>query len=291
MRKALAMVLLLSSILCYHRSALATDTSLEVSSDSPVEFNLTDPQGDRAGFDPVTKTSSDLFGHYYTEVYCDELTFSACHMPFKTLDRVGSMPGTYTLNVIGTGSGDFRVEVTVRNEAGNEFSHLFEGVTAPGVSSRFTFQGGAIFFAAFAPEVKISIASKTFEVSGTFTLGPGGTLSPVTQPVSIQVGSSLVTIPARSFKETPQGVFAFKGAIRGLNLCTTTPNNSTQCLSRQIEPNKYLESTFTPTGRSGYTFKIVGTGLTYLPDANPVEVRLAVGNNGGNAEVNADFAR
>ena len=211
------------------------------------------------------------------------------------------MAGQYTLDVIGTESGNFRVEVATSDEAGNRISHFFEGTTAPGVSSRFTFQAEAIFFAAFGANLKITSASEAFEMNGTFTLGPSGTISPITQPVTVQFGEDfLMTIPAGSFSQTPQGAFAFKGVIKGLTLCSLTAfNNSTNCLSRDIEPNKYVDANLTPTGSTGYAFKIVGAvqGLRQwpakLPSANPVEgveVQLAIGNNGGTVSVNADFA-
>ena len=38
-------------------------------------------------------------------------------------------------------------------------------------------------------------------------------------------------------------------------------------------------------------YKIVSAGRTDLPSANPVEVRLAIANNGGVVSVNAGFAR
>lgn len=295
MRKALAVgLLLISSILCDRHSVLATDTpqALEVRTDSPVEFILMDPQRRRSGFDP---RSNRLFSeiptaHYLREVSCDRMGVSSCHPPFVTLDMANPMPGTYTLRVIGTGSGDFRVAVTLKDEEGNWFSHVFEGTTAPRLSSRFIFQSGAIFFAAFAPKVKISVASNAVEVNGTFALGPGGTLSLETQPVSIQVGDSLVTIPARSFHETPQGLFVFQGMIRGLTTCAATaPNDGTKCLLLRTEPDKYFDVNLKPID-NGYAFTIVGTGLTDLPSVNPIEVRLAVGNNGGHAEVTADFS-
>ena len=296
MRRVLAIGLLFFSTAYYQGNALATNTPqfLSVSTASPVEFILTDPQGRRKGYDPVTNTTFDeILANYSTTLLCDEATFSFCSPPYKRLEMGNEMTGQYTLDVIGTESGDFRVEVTTTGEAGNRISHFFEGTTARGVASRFTFQGEAIFFASFGAHLKITSASEAFEVNGTFTLGPSGTISPVKQPVTIQLGEDfLVTIPAGSFNRTPQGAFAFRGVIKGLTMCTQTAfNRSTDCLSREIEPNEDFDANLTPTGANGYAFRIVGAGRTNLPSANPVEVHLAIGTNGGTVAVNADFAR
>ena len=101
----------------------------------------------------------------------------------------------------------------------------------------------------------------------------------------------LEAITAGSFTPTPKGAFGFKGVINGITKCTMTAfARSTDCLRRDTEPTTYFDAHLTPTGANGYAFKIVGAGLTDLPSANPVEVRLAIGNNGGSVSVIADFA-
>lgn len=297
MRRALAIGLLLFSTAYYQGNALATNTlqGLGINTDSPVEFILTDPDGRRTGFDPVTKTPfrEIPLSDYATYLYCDEQNGSSCNPPDKQLNMTDQMPGLYTLDVIGTGSGDFRVEVTASDAEGNEIAHTYSGTTAPGRTSRFTFQGKVISFAAFGANLKITSASNAFEVNGTFTPGPGGTISPCEEPVSIQLGNYfLVTIPAHSFQETPQGAFVFKGAISGITRCSQTAfDRSTDCLSHEIEPNENFDANLTLTSGNGYAFKIVGAGRTNLPSAKPVDVRLAIGSNGGEVSVNADFAR
>ena len=266
---------------------------LSAHASGPVEIILTDPQGRQTGFDPVHSISfHDIpVSAYSTDEVCDEVNGSSCSPPVKSVVMANPMGGQYTLDVIGTGSGDFRVAVSMSDAAGNDIWHLFEGTTAPGVSSRFTFQGELIFFAAFEANLKITSASKAFQVNGTFTLGTGETISPATQPVSVQLGNYfLTTIPAGSFRQSPQGAFVFKGVIKGITMCTETSFGANQvCLSRKTEPDKYFDANLTPTGGNGYAFKVVCAGPTDLPSANPVEVRLAIGNNGGSVSVNGEF--
>lgn len=104
-------------------------------------------------------------------------------------------------------------------------------------------------------------------MNSTFTLGPGGTISPTTQPLTIQVGTGfLITIPAGSLRSAGNGTkFVFEGTVNGVT----------------------LEANLTPTGGNTYSFKVEGAGAP--PDFNPVEVRLGIGNNGGNVSVNAEL--
>src|SRR5207302_9396674 len=83
----------------------------------------------------------------------------------------------------------------------------------------FAFQGVSNLFAAFGANLRINYPSQAFEVDGRFTLGAGGTISPVTQPVTIELGQGfLLAIPAGSFTQTPQGTFFFAGIIHGIPL-------------------------------------------------------------------------
>lgn len=240
------------------------------SSDGLEEFILTDPQGRQTGFDPVTNTSfqSIPVSVYSTTIYRDEQDFSPDPPPFKALYMANQMPGQYTLNVIGTGGGNFTVAVRASDAAGNWIIQTYSGITAPGISSRFTFGGAVTTFAALAANLAISPTYQAFGVDGTFTLGPGGTISPVTQPVTIQLGNAfLATIPAGSFTQTPQGTFVYGGVIQGV----------------------LLAAALTPTSGNSYAFAVAGAGAPNLPSTNPVEVRLAIGTNGGSTSVNATF--
>jgi hypothetical protein len=247
-----------------------TPQALGIYSNAPVEFILTDPKGRRTGFDPATNTSfQDIpASDYSSSAYCDELGSSGCNPTFKTLEMANQMDGQYTLDVIGTGSGAFTVSVRASDAAGNWITQTYTGTTAPGVTIRVTLQGAVTTFAAFGANLAISPSFQAFGGDGTFTLGPGGVISPLAQSVTIQIGNTfLTTIPAGSFTQTPEGTFVFGGVIQGV----------------------LLAAALTPTGSNSYSFAIAGAGAPDLPSANPVDLRLAIGSNGGSTSVNAIF--
>lgn len=247
-----------------------TAQALGVYSDAPVELILTDPQGRRTGFDPVTSTSFlDIpTSDYSTSAYCDELGSSGCNSPFKTLEVGNQMPGQYTLDVIGNGSAAFTVSLRASDASGNFITQTYSGITASGVSSRFTFEGAVTTFAAFSSTVAIKSSKNEFAVGGQFTLGTGSTgINPLTQPVTLQVGSFLITIPAGSFQLDSHGNYVFQGTINGVQLAAGIQ----------------------PQGANLYAYGIAGQSATNLPTANPVDVRLAIGSHGGDTSVSANF--
>jgi hypothetical protein len=246
--------------------------ALSVYTSGPVELILTDPQGRKTGFDPIHKISfQDIpISVYSTTIYSDEQNPSSPPpRPFKAIYMANQMDRQYTLDVIGTGSGDFTVGVRASDAAGNWITQTHSGTAAPGRIFHYTFPGKVNIFGALGARLKITSASKAFEVKGTFTLGPDGTISPVTQPLTIQLGNYfLATIPAGYFRQTGRGTFVFEGSIHGVA----------------------LDATLAPTGGNLYAFTIKGMAPD-LPDANPVDVRLAIGNTGGSVSVTADFVR
>lgn len=267
-------VVTLAMIFVCSNAAVSENTlkALSVSTSSPVELVLIDPQGRKSGYDPVTKTLFEDIpvSAYNTSQSCDEQGSGGCNPPFKTLSMANQMDGQYTLDVIGTGTGDFAVEVSMSDAAGNWISHFYSGTTAPGRISQFTFPGKVIAFTAFGATVRISSASTVFEVNGTFTVGQGGEISLLTQLVSIQLHDLMLTIPVGSFGQTRQGSFVFAGIIDGVQLTAEV----------------------TQTGEMSYTFRIKGAGVPQLPNllnVNPVDVKLSIGNNGASSSVNADI--
>src|SRR6201987_872334 len=57
----------------------------------------------------------------------------------------------------------------------------------------------------------------TFELTDSFTLGVNSNgIDPVTENVTLHIGSLSVTIPAGDFTQMPDGSFAFDGTIKGV---------------------------------------------------------------------------
>jgi hypothetical protein len=249
----------------------STAQALGIYSADPVEFVLTDPQGRRAGFDPVSNTSFQEIptSAYSSTLYRDDLNLSAPDPPpFKALDMANQMPGQYTLDVIGTGSGDFTVEVRASDAAGNWITQTYSGTTAPGASSRFTFPGAVTTLATFSANVAISQSTNGFAVGGLLSVSMGSLgIDPLTQPVTLQVGAFLITIPAGFFQLDPSGSYVFFGTINGVQVAAGIQ----------------------PQGGTLYAYGIAGLNASNLPTANPVDVRLAIGNTGGNTSATATF--
>ena len=85
--------------------------------------------------------------------------------------------------------------------------------------------------------------------------------------MTLQIGTFSVTIPAGSFKQIPQGRFAFEGVINGVS----------------------LEVQIVPLGNNIFTFKAQGTGVDLAGLTNPVTVALTIGKDSGSTTVTAQF--
>src|SRR5437588_62977 len=238
--------------------------ALGIYTNGPVELILTDPQGRRTGYDPVHNTSLQeipVSNYAKTTLRAEHTPSAPDPPPLKALDVANQLGGQYTLEVVGTDSGAFTVYVKTSDARGNRITQSYSGTTSPGRPSQFTFPGEVTIFTAFAVTLRINSASKAFEVNGTFTAAPGGMLSPDAQPVTIELGAFLATIPAGSFAQTGQGMYAFVGTIKGVA----------------------LEANLASTGDNGYFFSVTGANVGDLPSDNPIKVGFAMGNNAGSA--------
>ena len=86
-------------------------------------------------------------------------------------------------------------------------------------------------------------------------------INPVTQPVTLQVGSFATTIPIGSFVAQKDGSFAFKGVIDGVS----------------------LEALIKQTGTLRYAFQAKATGANLTGTTNTVYVTLAIGGDKQNS--------
>jgi hypothetical protein len=89
---------------------------------------------------------------------------------------------------------------------------------------------------------KLEITAEGFDLKESFTLGRNSNgNNPVTQKVTLQIGTFSVTIPADSFRRHHNGRFAFEGVINGVN----------------------LEVQIVPLGNNIFTFKAEGTDVDF----------------------------
>ncbi|MGA7384315.1 MAG: beta-propeller fold lactonase family protein [Methylocella sp.] len=125
-------------------------------------------------------------------------------------------------------------------------------------------------FLAFGCQLKIQFGGApnqdAFNLYSSFTLrstAPG--IDPVTEAVTLQIGTFATTIPPGSFTKQPNGSFTFAGVIGGVN----------------------LNALIRPAGTLRYAFQAVATGASLTGTVNPVYVTLIIGGDSGATSVTA----
>jgi hypothetical protein len=107
-----------------------------------------------------------------------------------------------------------------------------------------------------------------FEMTATFTLGPNNNgIAPLTEAVTVQVGTFTTTIPAGSFK-LKKGRFTFEGVIDGVKL---------EAVLRSLILG------------NDYKFEVEGKGADLTGIENPVTVGLTIGDDSGSKTITAKF--
>jgi hypothetical protein len=106
-----------------------------------------------------------------------------------------------------------------------------------------------------------------FYLSGGFTLGTGGSINPVTEPVTFSVGSYSVTLPPGSFVRYKTG-YVYQKTVNHIFLCV------------------FIKFTNTP---SRFVLLANRRGGTLSTTTSPVPVTLAIGNDSGRTPMNSRF--
>ena len=129
---------------------------------------------------------------------------------------------------------------------------------------------GVIPFATFAARAAVVLRRKAnddeFAIGALFTLGAASNgITPLNEPVTLELGTQHWTIPAGSFRQLIQGqnVFGFQGLI-GMT--------SVDVAIAQL-----------PNG--SFSFDAAGRGATLTGTVNPVAVGLTIGNDSGSTAV------
>ena len=159
------------------------------------------------------------------------------------------------------------------------FSIGSNGALTPAPGSPFATGDGAISVA-ITPEIpfaasfaKLEIEARHrpgFELKEFFTLGTNSNgINPVTENVTLQIGTFSVTIPAGSFEQDPNRRFEFEGVINDVS----------------------LEVQIVPLGNNIFTFKADGKGVDLTGLSNPVTVGLSIGIDSGSTAVRAEFEK
>ena len=127
-----------------------------------------------------------------------------------------------------------------------------------------------ISFLAISTKLELDLEHKPnkdrFELLSSFTLGTTSDgIKPVTEPVTLKIGTFTTTIPPSSFKEIGLGIFVFHGVIGGVR----------------------LEALIAPTGSKRYALVAAAQDANLTGTVNPVPVTLTIGDDCGTAPVTA----
>jgi YVTN family beta-propeller protein len=109
-----------------------------------------------------------------------------------------------------------------------------------------------------------------FDLRSTFMVSnaSGGAIHPDTEPVRLQVGSFITTIPAGTFRHRERS-YTYEGVIDGVR----------------------LEARFELMGGFAYAFRAEAEGVDLKGTTNPLQVSLGIGKDAGQASVKARFDR
>jgi len=122
-------------------------------------------------------------------------------------------------------------------------------------------------FLAFGAALKITFGGGSnqdaFDFHSNFTLSSAASINPVTEPVTLQIGTFTMKIPPGSFIKHGGGSFTFAGVIDGVS----------------------LKALIKPIGTLRYAFNAVATGASLTGTKNPVYVTLIIGDDSGATSV------
>jgi hypothetical protein len=102
-------------------TALAPKPGMFIALGSPAELLITDPTGKRLGFDPTTKIGySEIPNSVYSrEANGDDSTGVPDPDPVKVLDLMSIIQGDYTLQLTGTGTGTYNLDIRAYDQNDN----------------------------------------------------------------------------------------------------------------------------------------------------------------------------
>jgi hypothetical protein len=118
---------------------------------------------------------------------------------------------------------------------------------------------------------KLDLKGQGFALNAAFTLSASASqIDPLTQPVQLQIGPYIVTIPAGSFHQAQgsnSGSWAYAGTISGVKL------------------NVQISA----AGGGSYNVNATGAPVNFRGVSNPVTVAIGIGLDSGSTQVTANF--
>ena len=171
------------------------------------------------------------------------------------------------------------------------FQTTFAGGNADAYVSKFSF---GIPFCSLRSRLELDVDGDRddgFELGARFALGTGGSINPLTQPVTLTIGSYSVTIPAGSFVKRHEA-YEFAGVINGVRLTVLIrPKHSEEGDRGEDGDNDNDDKNNNRCTTATFTVFAKARGPILKGTTNPVTVIISIGDNTGTTKVQAEFER
>ena len=170
--------------------------------------------------------------------------------------------------------------------AGNPVTVDQRGFPRPGGSGNDigAYEVQRVAFASFdASKLRIRLGPpSSFDLASYFTLGAASHgINPLTEPVTLQIGTMTLTLPAGSFQLNHPGDDVFSGVVDGVSLNAKFHYEGGSDWQSKANATKRKGNKPTPKGGSDWQFKANATNANLLGTANPVTVILSIGDDSG----------
>jgi len=169
----------------------ASYAGFTITGHSPVRFRLTDPSGSVTGFDPATNTT--LYQIQDSSYYLNSNDYNGtppAEPSVPTLEVRLPANGIYKLDVLGTGTGNYTLDISITNKTGSSYTEQFKGAVTPSSVQTFNINYSDSSIA----ELQIINATSPTQVSSTQVASSSTAGSQSSQTIAGSGGSATATI-------------------------------------------------------------------------------------------------
>jgi hypothetical protein len=225
---------------------------LYVRAHSPVELDLVDPNGNHTGFNPNGSSQSNgIPQSAYLSITHSNVDNPALppSVTVKDLVLYGPSSGGYTLNVIGTGSGPFTLDIAGVDQSGNPFTTNVSGTVVPGLEYIY----------------KVGYSSTPGVGTNLTVLSQGTTNVTITQAAvsGIASGTFVATKPVVGYNWT-----AVSG-VKSYTLTINTINKTTGAATLWQKINVFAKPANASTVSASVAGHTLNTKYSYSVSSNP----------------------